>query len=523
MNNLKFLLLLSLFSFWSLFTVSSYDVVSEEFCKDNFSEKEWGNVKFIKNFFETKFKVFESKIPESKVLVEDFVKKLDQTLICDNGYSDYSAFKSNLVILLQKVVKLQKSSYFVSDPEAKEAILDLQNHILNWFLWGYDVTKPFQQNTNWNIKVTVDTVWFQENSDSYAKVKFDLNLNSENKYNPESSEIESKIDFDWNVDFDLKQPEFDYESEEMLTKTYNWEVSFGADLEFIAKNNIYLKINSIDLFLDKLSISDEERFQVEMFKSMLDGAIEKLWDNYIKIDTSTLPSSSINLALLVQKLKTIPMIDFYRSWDVWYGSVNKNICSIVEVVSPFQKETCLYSIEESIKFTKWKWYIMMEKIWNDYVLSLTDKFADEKMPNGVDFSRWLYWNSNDITKLDITLNDVDEDLQQTIQYEYWNLDVSLKNSDWEFGFNWTITKSEKEFDIVWKFPGFDIDFIGKLKITTIENWHHLNLDFTIVSEWKVMFSGSVENEKVIKYLEKIEIIEPTNTIEIQDIMWFFNF
>gem|GEM_PF-5265255 len=81
-------------------------------------------------------------------MVEDFVKKLDQTLICDNGYSDYSAFKSNLVILLQKVVKLQKSSYFVSDPEAKEAILDLQNHILNWFLWGYDVTKPFQQNTN---------------------------------------------------------------------------------------------------------------------------------------------------------------------------------------------------------------------------------------------------------------------------------------------------------------------------------------------------------------------------------------
>jgi len=538
----KIFLLVFVFSL-TIFTISSVDASFEKIekteknCLVNFSVDEQKNMLFFNNFLITKWWILKEKVSWIESYMDKLQASIDNTLNCEmfDAFDNYSEFKLEVMIFIKKIIALNSSVSYKYRPDigAEVAIIKLQRHLVDLISVDNNVDDEIETTSetslNMNVNIPSEIMW----EEKYANI--DINLDFDVKWEMSAKQKEMKINvkLDGDAKLDIKDTKYDYVNDKMVEKNFWGELWFWIDFDFLQKNNLYMKLNDLTFNLDGLNMPEETKFEMAVAKQIIKDALVKIKDKYILMDINKEEQQMIINMLqssnkIFWKLKNEAIMSFYKQWDVWYGKINNNFCEIIS--QGYAKENCIDAIENADKEAKGRWYIIMKRIENQYVLWITDKFTETKLPKTKsNLTKIITWNKEKISSvnLDFWKNN---DIEWHILYEKNKLDVLVKYGSFENDFSisvvWDINKNQKHFVIEAQAYNDIATFNWDIYVTNRDkNVHEMTMTFTVESMWQIVAKWNLHNKEIIKYLQRLEIIEPnkTNTISTEEVEALFDF
>lgn len=489
-------------------------VWAENYCLSSFSTKEQSSLNTFYTVFVTKKEYFKSKIIWLDVEMFDTVsEKINNTVKCSwdyNYYYSYYELRSDLENVLNSVFATKYWSW-LADSESEQAVKNLQNNLVKVLGLWYDYSKPMKSTQDLNFGVDVNMA-----SDGVV-VKANAGISTDGKYDMKNGKFDMNMKLSWNINF----------TEE--TTTNKWD--FKADLGILKAKDLYVKVNDVDFNASSSDKTDSTLASINTAKLMLKWMIDQIKWKYINI-TSWNQSNEMNLMLSSANgiknfwfLSDKPLMKFYKSADgKRYWIFEKSICDIIGkwfsssaifwYAGPSDTyNQCKNWLNKAAVQTQWKWYLVLEKTTDTYSVWLTDKFMKEKLPW---YEKILYRNQSEISKFTLPLG---VNSGSIINYEngkinWWYND----DSSTRIHFEWTLATDKKNINLTITNSDKKLEIAGNLNYEKAWNTNNLSLTLNIKQAGKQVWTLKLTNKEVTEYLESLNIQDPVEAIELQNIM-----
>jgi hypothetical protein len=268
---------------------------------------------------------------------------------------------------------------------------------------------------------------------------------------------------------------------------------------------------------------------VNMVKVLLKSVTDQIKWKYINL-TSWWQADQINLILNSTNgivnfwfLKDKSLMKFYKSDDgKRYWIFEKSICDILwkwlsssTIFGSSQSNNtynqCKNWLNKAVVKTQWKWYLVLEKTSDTYIIWLTDKFMKEKLPW---YEKILYRNQNEITKMNLPLGMNG----WNIGYENGKIKWNYSNDSTKISFDWTVSTDKKNISLNIINIDENLEISWDINYEKVWNTHNLSLTLNIKQDWKQIWTINLKNKEVVEYLQSLNIQDPTQAIELQDII-----
>jgi len=491
-------------------------IIDEELCYDQFSDTELAKMEFLYRLLDENIDVFAVRVQGSRWIILAFQGYISDTLSCYDWWSlSYQEFSTEFSAFIQSLILLKKSqgNSFTPDVEAEAAILMLQQHLLDMMMAGYGWDRPF--NSYW------DVVFSFVASDEDNVVDLMITAETEGNYDLQKDEFEVAVVLDASVyveGTEFGSSEYDEETSTWYDVPGNLEAALSADLEVLQKNDLFVKLGSLDLEINSDQMEQEMLLQTTIAQGFLQRIVEWLDGQYIQLTSEDMdgmtPMMLLRPSTLFTNIANSSVMDFYRDGDVRYGKLNQNACSMFwDFMYQFYGADCEEYITQANMATQWKWYFVMQKEGDEYILWITDKFMGEDLVDET-IESILFWNEDEITKLDFPLG---VDQEGYVSYEDGEFAVVHEDGGKSIFVEGTIEEGVQYFEFVLDMTdeGFAVE--GVLTMTQEGNENEFVLDFVVSEDGEEIGSGTLMNTEVIKYLMSVNIEEPSNVFMISEV------
>jgi len=492
-----------------------------DICMDNFTESQKTQISKIYDLFYKYADVIEQKYPWTSLFVENYLINISQTLNCDGGFGSYTEFKLATISLLRDVssgeVATPEEESFVSDKEAEKAILSLQWHLVDMMGMGFDYNRPFNDKMDLNLEL--------EASDLEEKLDLNLRLSSDGVYDLKNWEFDANFDVDFDSDY-VKSKFDSYEDVSGLPvyKLVDTQVNGWINLDVLKKNNIYVKLNDLDVNIGSDMMSEDELWFMEMMKWVYMWILDNFKWQYINVsdglydEIGVMPSNFwfINSMDGLEKFKEKPIMKFMQTDDnerewVFVDSLGDDISNFIPNIysQMLMGGDYFEDINDNLLYEAGgNAYLIMKKNGNDYTIWLS-----KKLTKTADYEEILTWNDAKLKKIAFPLWE-----DGSILYEKNQLKINYEDNEGSLIIDGDLANSVKTFDV-----SFVLDEDPQVVVDGVIRFELKNLVYSLFVDFTVMEGGvevgkfSLEGSEAIKYLNSLNIEEPVYAKTLDDI------
>lgn len=470
-----------------IFSISFLSLVSaENYCTSYFSTQEQWSLQAFYSLFVTKKDYFKSKVIWlDKEMFDQVSQKINDTVTCSwyNYYYSYSELKSDLEAILYWVFANKYESW-AADTEATQATLHLQNHLVKILGLGNDYTKPFKSTQDMTIAVDINI------PEETTKVKADWQIKTQGDYDMKNSKFSMNMMISGGLSVNTNGV------------ANGW--SAQANFDILKAKDMYIKVNDVSYSLNTGGS------EIAMMNIMVAWILQQVKGKYINITSwSSIMALNMNTMPNLWSFQNQPLMKFYRWADgKRYWIFEKSICDVFGNTN----NECKKSLNKMSVQTQGKWYLVIERSWDGYVIWFTDKYMKEKFPW---YEKVLYRSQSQINKMSLPLG---LDNKGKIDYEAGKLLGKYTDDDMSMSFSGTVTADKKDINLTLRDKEDELLINGKLVYEKVWNTQNLSLTLTIKQKWKQVWTAKLTSKQVIEYLQSINIQDPTQSIQLQDLI-----
>ncbi len=506
-------------------------------CDTIFTHQERQSAQKLNDFFKYYRSSIVKKYPGTDSIILNFQQKLENTLECNssNKFNSYIEYRKAFMTLLQNIISQEVVSEFTVDPEAEEAVLMLQKHVVDLLASDYDRDKPIKQTSSMVLEVDIDfpdkKMW---------AVEWKVEVASEWVYDIEKGEFDVNLQMNWEMHVESQTLDhFDYSEDERGTPVYKdieMDLGFDLDLDMIQKDDLYMRINDGWLDIESPSLTEEEQFEMNFMEAMVEGTLDGIRGQYINLTTGSYYDYrdmnggnmlvwSNDVAKLVKDIEEKPLMEFRKDGNIWYGRFSENVCNleINEVVTdPYNDYDDYYyndhaNCEDTLAMmnaeTDGHGYLVMKKQNNNYTVGFTDEYMDENLEG---YEEIITWNENQVNKMFVPLGD---DLSGYLKYENGKVVGYYEDEEGKFTLDSIITYNNKKFILDLELKEEDMQIHGEILFTKQWNTTELVVDAVVTFEGEEVAIISMRNKEAIEYLRELNITAPEWAIPLEEIEW----